>query len=47
MFESPICANFSYKCAPKPMGRIDPSRFEGVNWNSTRHLGMDWSEVNL
>ena len=24
-------ANFSYKCAPKHMGRIDPIRFERVN----------------
>ena len=26
--EISICANFSYKCAPNPVGRIDPSRLE-------------------
>ena len=28
--EIPIYANFSYVCAPKHVGRIDPSRFERV-----------------
>ena len=28
--ETPIYANFSYKSAPKTVGRIDPSRFERV-----------------
>ena len=28
--EISIYANFSYVCAPKPAGRVDPSRLEGV-----------------
>ena len=28
--EIPIYANFSYICVPKPVGHIDPSRFERV-----------------
>ena len=29
--ESPVYASFSYISASKPVGRIDPSRFETVN----------------
>ena len=31
--EIPSFANFFYICAPKPLGRLDPSRFERVKWS--------------
>ena len=33
IYEFPIYANFSYKIALKPVGRMDPSRFEKVDKN--------------
>ena len=32
--EIQIYANFSYMCARKPMGRIDPSRLERLKWEA-------------
>ena len=34
----PIYAIFSHRCAPKPVGRIDPSRFEMVKACCLTHL---------
>ena len=39
-------ANFSYKSAPKPVGRIDGSRFERVKWSAAR-LRLDLEEEGV